>query len=875
MAMAQPKILESADVIRIGNIACSAVSQIGLEHPNRFLVVQILSGLCAVGSEYVVYFTSLTLLTMFISWCPPTIYEIDTVEPNAYILKVETTSQRNIFYREAVMAVNKVSAKNRRNGSSFPGFLMLMLVLFAASSIAAAGSGRMVMSLYAGDYDVSQETEGCRIQVEGFNQLMDPGKPLLPVKRFQILLPPGARAISVDVMATSSAELPLQYDVLPFAGFMPLLNPAYIEEELARLAEEWQTNNEAVYQSDQPYPNRVAWLSGAGTLRRYSYVSVDFCPFTYHPLSGRLDYHNVVEIAIDYTLPSSGSPEAEYTERLLRDRVARERAQELFINYHELAGEYNTVETESSFDDVFDYIIITTSDLTGAISSSTFPAWKADLGYSLKTVLISDPEIADQPGADLEEQIRNFLREYYAPWGIEYVLFVGDYATVPMRICYPDSSYHVYNPSNPGIIAGGTPSDYYFADLSYPDSVSWDLDGDGFIGEYGQDLPDFLAEVYVGRIPVNNTSRITYTLNKSVTFEQDAGSWKKNVLHPTTILFFENQNFGGYPFVDGATVIDSIETGLMNGWNITHMSEQYGLVTSLFPWPPVGEGNFSNHWRNGEFAVVNWSGHGWSNGVSRTVWGWDDGDGVPESSTGELFNLALINDVSTILDDDHPSVVFAISCDVGFPEPNPWGNLAIDLVTEPGEGASVAMVSASRPAAISLDWKNNPGGAEQICFDFNRYLVSYGEKVGVACYDGKYDATTAYGWTSVYEYMNIYCINLYGDPTLVVAGFPNGIEEESAPGITTPSLLPAYPNPFTTSTSLRLTVPVPGMVIGVVYDISGRQVATLVEEYCAAEELLLSWDGRDNAGELLGHGIYFAVVTVGDKQVVQRMVRLK
>ena len=427
------------------------------------------------------------------------------------------------------MRENSVQKENRWSTSVAPGILLLVFVLFTVISLSAANSGRMVMSLYSGDYDIFREPDGFRIQVDDFSQLMDPGKPLLPLKRFQILLPPGARAVSVDVIGSSSVELPLHYDLEPFAGLLPLLNPPYLEGELARLAEEWQANNEAVYLSDQPYPASIAWLSGAGTLRKYSYVSVAFCPFTYHPVSGRLVYQEGVEVAIDYTLPSSGSFEAEYT-----------------------------------------------------------------------------------------EQIRNFLREYYIQWGIEYVLFVGDYATIPMRICYPDPSYHVYDPSDPGIIAGGTPSDYYYADLSYPDSLSWDLDGDGFIGEYNQDLPDFLAEVYVGRIPVNDTSRISYTLNKSVAFEQDNGSWKKNALHPACMFFFENQNHGGYPNdVDGATIIDSIENGLMAGWNITHMSEQWGLTQSQFSWQGVSEVAFSNYWRNGEYSVVNWAGHGWTNQAAR------------------------------------------------------------------------------------------------------------------------------------------------------------------------------------------------------------------------------------------------------------------
>ncbi len=404
--------------------------------------------------------------------------------------------------KETMLMRNATSITSRWSSCTSYGFLLQMFVLITATSLAAAGSGSLVVSLYPGEYEIVQGLNGQRIEMEDFSQLMNPGKPLLPLKRFQILLPPGARAVSVDVISSSASELPMYYDIQPFDGVLPLLNSPYLEEELARLDEEWQANHEAVYLSDDQYPHKIAWLSGAGTLRKYSYVSIAFCPITYHPISRRLIYRDRVDVIINYTLPVVGSSEAEHIEQLLADCVADERAQELFLNYWELAGQYMSSEIEVSLDDLYDYVIITTGDLLGSITSSTFPAWKAALGYSLKTVLITDPLIADQPGSDLEEQIRNFLREYYGIWGIEYVLFVGDYATVPMRICYPDSSFHVYNPSNPNLFAPGTPTDQYFADLSYPDLLSWDLDGDGYLGEYNQDLPDFLPEVYVGRIPV-------------------------------------------------------------------------------------------------------------------------------------------------------------------------------------------------------------------------------------------------------------------------------------------------------------------------------------------------------------------------------------
>jgi hypothetical protein len=753
--------------------------------------------------------------------------------------------------------------------------LLQVFALVAVTSLAAADTGRLVVSLYPGEYEIVQDLNGQRIEMENFGQLMDPGKPLLPMKRFQILLPPGARALSVDVIGSSANELPVDYDIEPFIGILPLLGSPRLEEGIARLNEEWQVNHDATYLSDSPYPHRIAWLSGAGTLRKYSYASVAFCPITYHPISRRLVHHDRVDVAIDYTLPDKGSAEAERIERLLADCVADERAQQLFLNYRELVGEYTAGEIEAPRDGPYDYVIITTSDLIGSVTSSDFPAWKAELTHNLKTVLITDPEIAGQPGYDLAEQIRNFLREYYGPWGIEYVLLVGDYATVPMRICYPDPSYHVYDPSDPGLFAPGTPTDHYYADLSYPDSESWDLDGDGYLGEYTQDLPDFLPEVYVGRIPVNDTDRITHTLNKSVTFEQDGGSWKKNVLHPTSILFFENQDYSGYPFIDGAAVIDSIETGLMDGWNITHMSEQYGLVTSLFPWPAVSQGAFSDHWRNGQHAVVNWSGHGWSHDVCRTVWGWDNGNGVPERANGELTNISLIN-LTTILDDDHPSVVFAVSCNVGYPEPNAWGNLGIDLATEPGWGAAVGMVSASRPSAISADWRNSPGGAEQICFDFNRYLVSEGRNVGVALYDGKYDATTIYGWEHLFEYANVYNVNLYGDPSLRVAGYPTGVEDEQTDsGAVTLSLLPAYPNPFNPRTSIRFSLAEAGPARLTVHDVAGRRVATLLDRHLTAGEHSLEWDGRGPGDERLASGIYFIKLAAGGTGLSCRVTLLK
>ncbi len=760
----------------------------------------------------------------------------------------------------------------------------LMLALLLVTTVSSAnvtgfslGDDRVSVTLHSGEYTINARDGWHRIEMEGFGQFMNPGHPQLPMKRFLIALPPGAVARSVEVSDVRSEEVPGIYSIKAFPPIVFLPGMPRLDEAMERMQREWAESHSAVYSSDAAQPAEIAWLSGRGSLRKYSYASVAFCPFTYHPQSGRLIHHSQVDVVVTYDLPAEGSAEAMHVARSLRDTRADARAAGLFTNFASVRDLYLPDASQPApMQGDYDYVIITFSGLLSSITSSDFPAWKESLGHNIRYVLVTDTEITSQPGADLAEQIRNFLRAYYTTWGIEYVLLVGNYSSVPMRICYPDSAYHVYDPSDPGLIAPGTPCDHYYADLSFTDAVSWDSDGDGYIGEYGQDDPDFLAEVSVGRIPVNNTTRITYTLNKLVAFEQDTGAWKNNALVAGSILFFENQNYSGYPFIDGMTCLDSICTGLLGGMNLTCMTEKSGIVVSPFDYPPISESAFNTAWRTGQHAVVNWSGHGWSDGAYRTCWNWDDGDGVPESGNGEMQSYQFIHVSTSNLDDDYPSIVFAISCNVGYPDPNPYGNCGIDLLTELGWGASAGVVSSSRPASISADWKNSPGGTEQICYEFNRYMIAEGERLGDALYDGKYHAHTYYGWDRMYEYMNIYNFNLYGDPALAVNMATSGIvgkrDQETGRAVW---LGPGEPNPFASATTLRFALSKGGHVRIAVHDVRGRLVTNLVDQALVAGEHRVAWDGSDGGGAVVAPGLYTVTIDAGDQRATRKVVLIK
>lgn len=755
---------------------------------------------------------------------------------------------------------------------------MKLTVLFFSLlfvSVSFGDSGRLVVTLRSGEYDIEQLDGVSRILMEGFNSRSDPGMPILPWGTSHFLLPPGARAVSVEVLSADSEELEGEYELPNSSGFYILdgYGRSSIQQRNVELNSLLTDRILEAEGSTESYPTSIVKLSGVGTLREYSYATLSFCPFTYTAGSNRLIHNDEVTVAINYTMAGPREFGADNIGSFSEDPQTILYAEELFTNYQDFKHMYDSRQPEV-LGDVYDYVIITTEELVSAIESSGFVNWKSQLGYSVKTVLVSDAEIVEQSGDDLPEKIRNFLRSSYGPWGIKYVLFVGDWETVPMKICYPDPNFHVYNPSNPGLVAPGTPTDAYYADLSYSDEESWDLDGDGFDGEFGEDLPDFQSEVSVGRIPVNSPAEITDVLSRTMLFEQDSGDWKKNVLHVGTILFFENQNHGGGPLVDGAVLLDSMETGLMTGMNITHMSEQYGLQKSLFQWQPVSQAAFSNGWRSGKFSVVNWSGHGWPNGAARSVWAWDDGDGVPESAYGEINSLYFINVESTDLEDDYPSVVFAISCDVGYPEPNQWGNAGIDLLCRSDWGSSVAVLSATRPAAVSGDWINEPGGTEQICYEFNRYLIQECNTTGDALYNGKFYATSEYGWDYMYEYVNLFNYNLYGDPSLILAGFSTGIDDEQGE-YSYPELTVTGSNPLYSSTSLQFSLPADGNVKISVFDITGRRVANLLDSFNSRGSYELIWNGTNENGEHLPSGTYLITAEIDDYTVSQKLVLLR
>ena len=86
---------------------------------------------------------------------------------------------------------------------------------------------------------------------------------------------------------------------------------------------------------------------------------------------------------------------------------------------------------------------------------------------------------------------------------------------------------------------------------------------------------------------------------------------------------------------------------------------------------------------------------------------------------------------------------------------------------------------------------------------------------------------------------------------------------------------PNYPNPFNPKTTIEYTIPLESNVRLKIFDILGRKVLTLLDEFQKPGYKSILWDGKDSFGNSVSAGMYFYVLEVGRKKEIMKMVLLK
>lgn len=378
-----------------------------------------------------------------------------------------------------------------------------------------------------GDYD--------SISMKGLYSYGDPGMPVLPFKTVKILIPQGEHVQDIDIVTGNKVVLKGFFNIECGQTPVPIsFNPSpdrlvYSDNKTVETMP-----NQSVYASTKPFPGKLYSQVSIQELRGYKILILNLYPVQYTPKIGEISYFEEMKVIVT-TTPISILPTAKTTFRgLLQDQA---RVLDVIDNPAEVdtysTGTKTTGAQPTSIvdpTDSYDYVIITDGTLESAFQplidwKKTRPINPINATIVLVENITSDSDYwcdgawGDGCGNgtqfnDTQAMIRNFIKDAYTNWGIEYVVLGGDDEIIPVRYLF-DFFYSSY-PDYYSYI----PSDSYYIGLD----GNWDKDGDGVWGEtvsYGAngDEADLYAEVFVGRVTVETPTEANNWVNKVISYE--------------------------------------------------------------------------------------------------------------------------------------------------------------------------------------------------------------------------------------------------------------------------------------------------------------------------------------------------------------------
>ena len=171
------------------------------------------------------------------------------------------------------------------------------------------------------------------------------------------------------------------------------------------------------------------------------------------------------------------------------------------------------------------------------------------------------------------------------------------------------------------------------------------------------------------------------------------------------------------------------------------------------------------------------------------------------------------------------------------------------------------------------------GGSLILVFDLTGNSMPSGEGLEIASFTGTY---TGSGNTNVEVSFGTGAISDPEANEIVANNISNTwVAGQSLLDAETPaeySLKAAYPNPFNPTTTIEYNVEVAGNVNISIFDIAGREVKTLVNEYVSPKvggNYSVIWDGTNNSNAFVSTGVYVYRMISNDFVKTQKMTLAK
>ena len=396
----------------------------------------------------------------------------------------------------------------------------------------------------------------------------------------------------------------------------------------------------------------------------------------------------------------------------------------------------------------YDMLIITTSAL-----ASSFQTLK---DYHDTTGILTEIHTTESIGSTDPDDIRDYIRDRYLNDGIQFVIIGADDDIIPAKDLYViswEGSGHEteYN----------MPADIYFACLD----GTYNYDGDSYWGEPtdgegGGDV-DLIAEVYVGRASVDNTTEADRFVNKTIQYLTSNSAYLENVL-----MIGEYLGFGGISDYAKTMMLQNVDGSSADGYTTVGIpSDVYnvdGLYEQDYTWP---QSDLTSAINSGTH-VLNHLGHG-----------------SPDYAM-KLYNSDVL---SQLTNTDH-CFVYSQTCLAGHFDGTECWSETMNIKTDAGAFGVIMNARYGWGTNYSTD-----GPSQRFNREFWDAVFSPTEgkaQVGAANHDSKED--NLYRINESCMRWCYYELNLFGDPSVSIKGvrslafsYPGGIPNVISPSTVT------------------------------------------------------------------------------------------
>lgn len=571
------------------------------------------------------------------------------------------------------------------------GILMLSLTIL---SIGHAGSVIREFNFPKYNLNIERAGEYSIIHLNGCDAYtQEIGNPMLPIASVNLLIPATAEITNIEILDVQQNELSGDYVIYPVQEPKPISYQGAVSRV---------EPNQAVYNSAKLYPSNISEIVPSGCKSGFRIGSVLLYPVQYLPNDKKLMLNEKITVRIDYE-------ENRYEPVMLTEsqkELFKYDVQSLVVNPEDINVFAPPIRVSEPTN--IDYVILTSTALEARFTPVL--NWLKKTGFWAETRTTSWVS-ANYAGRDLQEKIRNFVRDYFTNYGMKYILLAGDHSIIPSRQAR----------AVVGSYTGDIPCDLYYLDLQW----SWDGNNDNIFGEASVDTVDLYYDLYGGRWPVETTAELDTLIRKFFTYVKSPNiGYQKRMLLPAATLW------SGYNHLQSQ---DSIANMSPAGW-----TDRVIDMASDDAWRYATRDSL-----NTGFGYTHLVGHGNDNGVY---------------IGGPMY---YYTDPATQTNYDKLTIANSIACYPGNFETNDC--LAEKMML--ARGSAIAVMMNSR-----YGWGQPPslGPSERQDMRFFDYLLNKDSVRIARCHQASKEAYRSYAYSQQVWRWCHYELNLFGEPQMMM-----------------------------------------------------------------------------------------------------------